>query len=144
MTVQLSLFTRHPELIRADWVKEGAVVIDVGINVAQSNPQVSSSSASTQQAEAAGREASCSAEDTWPAFSPGSYNVVGDVAFEDVSRVRQCFGQAGGEMAINGIFIYTPPFPGGVTDHARPRRSGADDNSSRPAQHAGGSPEQCS
>ncbi|KXZ47921.1 hypothetical protein GPECTOR_32g534 [Gonium pectorale] len=31
----------HPELVRADWVKPGAVVIDVGINVVGATPRVS-------------------------------------------------------------------------------------------------------
>lgn len=55
---------RHPELIKRDWVKPGAVVIDVGINV------VSSSSL-----------------DSVSSFAGEGYHVVGDVAYPDVSTV---------------------------------------------------------
>jgi len=69
----------EPELVRAEWVKPGAVVIDVGINVVPANGE-----GARPQGD--------------PDLSSADWRIVGDVAFEEVSKV------AG----------YVSPVPGGV------------------------------
>jgi hypothetical protein len=98
----------HPGLVRADWVKPGAVVVDVGINVVPAPPLPATppeccARGDAQQAQhAAPREGggygSSPRYQTSSSFAPapapgpawlaaGAYHVVGDVAFEEVSRV---------------------------------------------------------
>ncbi len=55
----------HPNLVRADWIKQGAVVIDVGVNVVPSWP---------------GQEKGASHDQD--VFGGAGYHVVGDVDFE--------------------------------------------------------------
>ena len=81
----------NPELVKADWIKPGAVVLDVGINV------VSGMLGHGQKERLRGR---CDsqlgpADSCWPLYNNGTtgdgkqqqQRVVGDVAFEEVSQV---------------------------------------------------------
>eukprot|EP00955_Chlamydomonas_euryale_P108776 365875-Chlamydomonas_euryale.AAC.3 len=104
---------RHAELVRSDWVKPGAVVVDVGINVRPAAPAAGNSGdadttsagkdggSGTPPAEAvsqppgqAGAEPSmlggtAGTHGSMAAgtFTSGAYQVVGDVAFDDVAKV---------------------------------------------------------
>ena len=96
------LSSRHAELVRADWVKPGAVVVDVGINVVQPPPPLTRTTAvpasapcnsSEVGAENPGLNASGSAPPPPPPksvqWTPGAYQIVGDVAFDEVCQVRK-------------------------------------------------------
>lgn len=89
----------HAEMVKASWVKQGAVVIDVGINVVgiprpgqgaaeQQGLQEQSTCGCT---ETLGTSSSSQAPPQAAAaphmFAPGTYHVVGDVAFPEVSEV---------------------------------------------------------
>ena len=86
--VIVSLKHRHPELIRGDWVKPGAIVVDVGINVVNppssshndSPPMWPSKAVSTLQHQTPGSHSA--------PWIPGTYCVVGDVAFDEVAKVK--------------------------------------------------------
>lgn len=60
-------------MVRADWVKPGAIVVDVGINVVQ--PPSSLLPNTRPDLDAASVQ-----------WAPGTYRVVGDIAFEEVSQ----------------------------------------------------------
>ena len=84
-------FHRHPELVRRDWVKPGAVVVDVGINVVMAPPPVAAGQVSEVEVlQGTGSEAEAQQATGQPqqaAWTPGTYHVVGDVAFDEVSEV---------------------------------------------------------
>lgn len=77
----------HPELVKADWVKPGAVVLDVGINViSRGIPQAGSS------------------------LEDGSFHIVGDVSFRDVSQVASAITPVPGgigPMTISAVMHNT-------------------------------------
>lgn len=66
-----------PELVRADWVKPGAVVLDVGINVM---PAAEKSGGVLRSESEASRE---------NASAHHPFHVVGDVCFAEVSKVSE-------------------------------------------------------
>ncbi|GAX84751.1 hypothetical protein CEUSTIGMA_g12173.t1 [Chlamydomonas eustigma] len=99
----------HPELIKADWVKPGAIVVDVGINVVPPSTSLTPSylerpaSSTLSEVEQPGPSTPNAAlrsrpflpfdntdeefKDLSVVMKPGSYQVVGDVDFEDVRKV---------------------------------------------------------
>jgi hypothetical protein len=91
----------YPHLVKADWVKPGAVVIDVGINVVDGLPEVGGQGQDGQQHHHDGRAAPgiggssgvqggaqhASSGMEWGNGEVAPFQVVGDVDFEGVSVV---------------------------------------------------------
>lgn len=77
----------HPELVQADWVKPGAVVLDVGINViSRGIPHAGSS------------------------LADSSLHIVGDVSYRDVSQVASAITPVPGgvgPMTISAVMHNT-------------------------------------
>ena len=98
----------YPHLVRREWVKPGAVVIDVGINVVprhgteaeaqpgmaagqqqqqQAGPASAGSEAALRQAQQQARQQGPDASYYWAADGSQPWHVVGDVDFDDVAPV---------------------------------------------------------
>jgi hypothetical protein len=120
---------RHPELIKGDWVKPGAVVVDVGINVAplstprspqclerpgssslpsnmeQPGPSTADNTSAWSRPSLPFQHYAGQGADLSAVMAPGTYQVVGDVAFEDVCKVWKCWVDQG--HGIDGFVVFS-------------------------------------